>query len=284
MDVFAKHLDTLLTEGSIAASRISSKQKAKHRTLFDNEILGIERIANGKRYVVKDVDNLRRYIKKIFPRGLEKAIQGPSCRAEGVAFYRNAKTKNVSDREALLIKVFSDRHDLILFNDLALPILPWCQVAGIAAIELKDTDSLTVKGKLALVENIDVFWDFDKTGVEVDAVIYTGGRFSKRLLHSLVPDKALSIIHFGDYDPVGVEEYLRVKKVFPSTIFHVPDNLESLFEFSCLKILEKKNNQRILARLRHVEDSTVQYIVSLMDKENGGLEHEILIYDFDTTR
>jgi len=35
------------------------------------------------------------------------------------------------------------------------------------------------------------------------------------------------IVHYGDWDPVGLDEYLRIKDACPElTSFFVPDNLE----------------------------------------------------------
>ncbi len=89
--------------------------------------------------------------------------------------------------------------------------------------------------------------------------------------------RTCEIVHFGDYDPVGVDEYLRLKKACPGRVeMYVPDDLEALLsQYGKPALLE--NSKAILSRLRMEQDETARHLVSLMDRYNCGLEQEVLL-------
>jgi hypothetical protein len=87
------------------------------------------------------------------------------------------------------------------------------------------------------------------------------------------------IIHCGDYDPVGLDEYLRLKAACPGRIkLHFPSGLEDLLSRYGKKELLLGNNAAILARLRKVEDHDVRTLVKLIDLYGVGLEQEALLF------
>jgi hypothetical protein len=99
---------------------------------------------------------------------------------------------------------------------------------------------------------------------------------STRFLDCLQVDCEFQIIHFGDYDPVGVDEYLRLKEKHHRVSFHIPDNIEDLFKkYGNEEILQK--NQAIYERLRESQDKQAKNIVDLMSRYNCGLEQEALL-------
>ncbi|CAG37286.1 unknown protein [Desulfotalea psychrophila LSv54] len=275
MAVYARHLKMLLAGQSIPLTKFSAKLRGRIKTLLEAGVLEQKRVGAGQSISVISYRGLEKYCQKQYPSGLDAAIAGVSTRAEAVAVYRDAKRVQGTDREALLIRVFSEREDLLKLNDISLPAKAWCDQAGIAGLQLRDGDKLEISGRIALVENIDVFWAFEKLGVSVDIVYYTGGRFSGRFLSCLVPNEHISLLHCGDYDPVGLDEYLRIKKKFGAAEFYIPANIAELFKYSKKDLIQ--DNQAILARLRLSLDEAVKRIVRLIDQHNGGVEQEILL-------
>jgi len=87
------------------------------------------------------------------------------------------------------------------------------------------------------------------------------------------------IVHFPDYDPVGMDEYLRFKQACPErTELFRPPSLKDLFpRYGKAQLLH--DNKAILARLRKSHDSDVRYVVGLMDRFGVGLEQEVLLID-----
>ena len=63
----------------------------------------------------------------------------------------------------------------------------------------------------------------------VDAALRTVGRTDQRVLAWLAAQPDVNVTHVGDYDPVGLSEYQRVRAAFGDRAqFRVPKNLEEL--------------------------------------------------------
>lgn len=277
MDSFAKLLRTLLDTNSVPISSISKRNSKKLRTLFDTNVLEVKSIGAGKSVFVNHHDYLESYAKKHYPSGLDAAITGTKTRADSIAVFKDSKRSYKSDREVVLIRTFSNQESFsLVLNGHKLPVQHWCKKAGCAAMQIKDSDSLSVNGSIGTVENLELFWGFEKLNVDVDLIFWTGGRMSTRFLDCLQVDCGFQIIHFGDYDPVGVDEYLRLKGKYHRASFHIPENLEVLFKkYGNEEILQK--SQAIYKRLRGSQDKQVKNVVSLMSRYNCGLEQEALL-------
>jgi len=171
------------------------------------------------------------------------------------------------------------QRDVLSRDGKFLPLVEWCQVANVAAIRLDDLYQWEGSGTISVVENLEVFLHFEKLGVETDLIYYAAGKLSERVLAWLSSPglKTCQIIHFGDYDPVGIDEYLRLKRACPGRVkMYVPDDLESLMlRYGKADLLE--SSKSVLMRLREEKDETASKIISLMDRYNCGLEQEILL-------
>jgi len=89
------------------------------------------------------------------------------------------------------------------------------------------------------------------------------------------------IIHCGDYDPVGLDEYLRLKTACPERAgLYLPADLDDLFSRYGKGEILLGSNGAILARLRKIEDQEVRRIVELMDRHGVGLEQEVLLLSY----
>jgi hypothetical protein len=70
--------------------------------------------------------------------------------------------------------------------------------------------------RVALVENIDVFLSLDSARLsetlQADAAVFLHGKMSNRFLAWLASPAMADVryLHLGDYDPVGIAEYLRL--------------------------------------------------------------------------
>jgi hypothetical protein len=260
-------------------STISARDRKKLQSLFATEVLEEVRIAGGRSVILCDQPALLAYVKKYYPSGLEKKIElKGSPRSNAIAQLRDAKKTSVTDAEILSLRA-GGSVDILSKNGKLLPLIEWCDIADVAAVRLDDASQWTGSGLMAIVENLEVFLHFEKIGFETDLIYYAAGRLSERALHWLSsPGMQLCrIVHFGDYDPVGVDEYLRLKKACPGRVeMYVPDNLEALLsQYGKPALLE--NSKALLSRLRMEEDETARYLVSLMDIYNCGLEQEVLV-------
>jgi hypothetical protein len=169
--------------------------------------------------------------------------------------------------------------DILSRDGKLLPLVEWCNLAGVASVRLDEDFQWIGSGVIAIVENLEVFLHFEKLGFETDLIYYAAGRLSERVLRWLSSPgmQSCQIVHFGDYDPVGVDEYLRLKKACPGRVkMYLPDDLEKLLSrYGKADLLE--DSKAILLRLRNEKDETTLHLVSLMDRHNCGLEQEILL-------
>ncbi len=280
LDPFANHLNTLLQGKRIALSKISSQDRKKLQTLLESGVVEEKRVGAGRSIELCDYGALQAYACKEYPCGLEKQSGlNVTPRSSAVAHYRDAKKAISTDTEILQVCAGS-RRNVLIRDGQVLPLVEWCQTAGIAAIRLDDVLRWTGTGLISVVENLELFLHFEKLGIESDLIYYAAGRISDRVLTWLSSPgmQSFQIVHFGDYDPVGVDEYLRLKRVCPDRVtMHVPDNIENLFSrYGKTALLE--DSKSVLMRLRKEEDNTARQLVSLMDRYNCGLEQEILLF------
>jgi len=85
-------------------------------------------------------------------------------------------------------------------------------------------------------------------------------------------------LHWGDYDPIGVNDYRRLARMCPERVrLFVPDGLEELLaQFGNTKLIEKQ--AKFLTRLRkHAADPVVEGMIHLFDLYRRGLEQELLL-------
>lgn len=282
MRTFARNLRKLEKNENIAYSSLSVKQRQKLSPLIESGVIALEYVGSGKKYVLRNKEALQRYIKTIFPGGVERAIEGTNNRIDATAVYRNSKQGSEKpDSSVILIRAFSSSPDLIILNGQELPAYSWCELAGCAAITLIDGDRLEINGNLGTVENkavVRLFEHVETKDTDIDVVIYTEGRFSQRVIDCICVNERYKMVHFGDYDPVGVDEYLRLKNTHERVEMFIPDDLESLFKYGRKELLN--DSYAIYEDLRTTKDQQAQQVVALMSKYNRGLEHEALLIKY----
>ena len=92
-------------------------------------------------------------------------------------------------------------------------------------------------------------------------------------------DAAFQLWHLPDYDPVGLDEFERVRARLGSRArLHLPTQLPDLFRrFSKRELLANPTAQALLARLRTTDSGEVRQVVELISEHNAGLEQEALL-------
>ena len=87
--------------------------------------------------------------------------------------------------------------------------------------------------------------------------------------------KAKEVLVFVDYDFNGLDEYLRIKKVFENTKLFVPSNYNELFQKHSASL--KGNKAKMSKAVKTSDDSTVVNIREQVARSNRFLEQETLI-------
>ncbi|MEX0731218.1 MAG: Wadjet anti-phage system protein JetD domain-containing protein [Aquisalimonadaceae bacterium] len=278
LDAFAARLATLQTEGSLRLSELGGEAARRLQPLLDTGVLQVKKSGRGQRLEVVDHQTLARFIQGQYPEGV--TAPRPASRADAVRRLRSAKRGgNPSQYSGMLVRVLQP-------NALAGPGLDGntlhaiTAAVGAVALVLGRQPECRCRGTVVTVENEDVFHQAEAMIPEADLVIYTAGRMSARLIEWLARQEQVEqVIHAGDYDPVGIREYLRLKEAMAHHVqLFMPADLETLFaRHGDPAILRRESNQRAMSLVRASLDPAAQKVAALIDHYGAGLEQEVLL-------
>lgn len=277
---------TLLEEGEVNVSRLSASTKSLLEPL--RRTGGVERVpsARGAKWVLRNQAALRAVLAAQMPGLLAEVPEGVGPKARAIALTRNAHRGGSSEATAVLLK--APEGVRLVGPAGSVPVGLLTAQAGLAAFLLRDGAVWRLEGDgplvLAVVENLESFLRAEALGVQADVWIYAHGRLSARLadwLGTLV-EGSRELIHLGDYDPVGLDEYLRLRASWGGKArLHLPANLEDLFERHGNRgLLLKPRNQDLLGRLVAAEGTLpadAREVLRLIRQHNAGLEQEALV-------
>src|SRR3989338_7059752 len=286
LNPLASLLHQLLTTGEVVRSKISARARKELAKLFDLGALREERRGSGWVVVVAKQDSMHRFAESQFPSGLfgeDDTSEGR--RTQSLNRFGDTKSMPGLDFEFVLLRAFGDAQVVTTMSKRKVksdaPEIT--RQTGCIALTLMDGGDIAelplIRGNVATVEGPELFYRFDWASVDVSVAILTNGRMSERLLNwvtsSMIEGR---LIHFGDYDPVGLDEYRRLKERAPHATFYIPQNLENHFKenrFLKPKLMEKSS--AILHRLAKTQDTDVLAVINLMQRYGGGIEQEVLL-------
>ena len=226
--------------------------------------------------MVHDREAVEQFFGQCFPFGVDGCPEEVLPRSRAIAELRDSKKTSETIPPVAFLRGF-DGCELYVDEE-TIPVVAWTNIAGVAALRIDDRQ-WRYDGTLAIVENLEFFWNIEKLNTGAQLALYTQGRLSGRILDWLASPGMLqaSILHCGDYDPVGLDEYLRIKTACPDrTKLYLPANLEVLLTRYGKKVLLQSSGS-VLDRLRKTDDQEVRQIVKLLDQYGVGLEQEVLL-------
>ena len=279
--VSAAILKQLLEKGSVPVSAMGRSGMDALRGLLEAGALERERVGAGSVIAVRRREVIEAVARQLYPSGLEAAAIGDTTlpRASAVAAVRDAKRSRRGAAEPLLLRAFSPA-SLVQHRGQDLDLLALTRLAGVAALNLTQDAPWRCTGQLGIVENLEVFYHVERIAPTLDAALYAGGRLSERVVQWLAGQtmSTTELTHFGDYDPVGLAEYLRLRRVCgPRVTLFLPANLPALMRRFGKRSLLSGRNADLLRELRAETDPAVRTVVTLMDETGCGLEQEALL-------
>ena len=279
VDALAQKLGLLLTRGFLAYGRLTERDRSRLQSLFETGVLEVGRSGAGKTVVVKKRDAFDIFVLRTYPSGLEGREETSTPRSKAVAELRDSKKARETGPLVVLLRGL-DNCELRCGTEI-LPVAGLTELAGVVALRLGGRE-WAYDGVLAVVENLEVFWNFEKLGTGAQMALYAQGRLSGAILGWLGSQSMARarILHCGDYDPVGLDEYLRLKDACPGRVeLFLPTDFEALLSRYGKSELLHGSNGAVLARLRKTRDPEVRRLVTLLDRHGAGLEQEILLLD-----
>ncbi len=278
-DAFARLLRRLMEDGQMPRSQFAARSLKELRSLFDAGVLSQARSGGGLVIEVRDPETLATFYRKRYPSD-GKTLVGPP-RALAVGMLRNAKRVSRTNMEPVLVRAINPV--LCSRNGVPCDIQEATNQTGAACLILESGRFWSLTASIAIVENLECFLHFEKMNVAADIALYASGRLSELALQWLgSPELSrCQFIHCGDYDPVGLDEFLRLKRVVGDRArLHIPANLRELVatygrpDLLC-------DSASILKRLRDSADPDVLRVVEILDETGCGLEQEVLLINGD---
>jgi len=286
LNPLASLLHQLLTTGEVARSKLSSRTRKDLAKIFDLDALREERRGAGWVVVVAKQDVVRRFADRQFPSGLF----GENDTSEGrrtQALNRFGDTKAIPglDFEFVLLRAFGNAEVVTTRSHQRIKVdaPEITRQTGCVSLTLQDCEDNSelpfICGTVATVEGPELFYRYDWEAAGISVAILTNGRMSDRLLNWVSsPMIEGQLTHFGDYDPVGLDEYRRLKERAPNATLYLPHNLENHFKeniFLNPALMEKSS--ALLPRLAATQDADILTVLDLMRRYGGGVEQEVLL-------
>ena len=284
MSALARHRLVLLRlrdRGSLPSSACSQSllDTIQVQSLVHGGVLEWRRSSAGEVLAVALPDDFARFLARNFPDAA--TVPGEAApRVLGLARFRDTKALRGIGSQIAVLRGWGNAPAL-LQGETPVDVAGATQQHGLFAFSLADGADYRLRGPVAVIENPTLFFAFERLGLDLPLALYTQGRLSRRLLAWLTAqaDAAIRVVHFGDYDPVGLADYLRLRRSLGerATLYR-PASLPELFErFSKPGLLTGRKSQVLLGTLRTAQDPDVRQIVALIDLWNGGLEQEALL-------
>jgi len=132
-------------------------------------------------------------------------------------------------------------------------------------------ESLQAK-RICFVENLEPFLNAEKLLGDEYVYIHFYGRFPREEVLRKI--QCNEYIHFGDYDFVGLNEYIRATKVFKNCSLYVPDNYEELFKSYAIG---RKSKDTIYKDVEKSRDKQVVKIREQLKAQNKFLEQQVIL-------
>jgi hypothetical protein len=269
-------LRELLAQGSLPASHCGRAFLEVLGPLLETGVLIWERTGAGRRLKVWDSSVLAEFVAGKYP-GLSS--DGDLARIRGIGQFRDSKALANDAPEIAIFRAWDDA--IIKKNGEPFGAAQFTNAHGICAIQLRDDRDYSLHGICALVENPALFTHFEKLDQPIAAAFLARGRVSDRLLNWLAHQnfKQGALVHFPDYDPVGLSEFTRIKaRLGEAARLHKPADLRERFRrFSNRALLDPPRSCEMLGRLRNSNDPDVIELVALIDEFGAGLEQEALL-------
>lgn len=200
------------------------KNSSIFKTLVSSKI--IEPIQRGKGYIeiLKHKSFNEFYFKKFPNPNIDVKTE-----IDNQKKFRDTKATPIAKDRIIFIRGFKD----ITVNNKEISLKEITQEYQLFSTVLKNMKTK----KICFVENLQPFLNAEKLLGKDFVYIHFYGRFPKKDILKNI--KCEEYLHFGDYDSVGLSEYLKASEVYANCKLFIPDNFEYLYEEYSKKRKEK---------------------------------------------
>ena len=236
-------------------------------------------IKRARRVEIRCQATFNKFVDSRFPLGIDAKLNEVFDRAGAVIAFGDAKAINRGSEEGIFVRTAKPGIVIRSTDGVEVPVGALSKDAGGAALSLTKDRDWAFSGTVAVIENVEPFWQHEKVLPDIDLAVCASGNMSRRLVDWLTSESmsGCQIIHWGDYDPRGVAEYLRLFDHCPDRVeSFVPDSIDELMKHGKRKLWEVQS--RSLEKLRkRTSNPHVNRMLTLFDHHRRGLEQEVLL-------
>jgi hypothetical protein len=286
VDTTARLLSLLLEQNSLSASSVKSKASREvFTTLEQTGVVQKKRKGAGNQYQLLSQSSLVEFINSRYPSGVyRKEAKDTPRRVQGIREKQNSKSLSKLDFSLITLRGSSSiKQDGKVYN-----LVQLTTKNTFLSLKLTNTlhpENLQKNSTIVTVENQTDFTELESMMQRPwDITIYTGGKMSNILLQQLRywANDGHKLVHFGDYDYVGLLEFTRIIQICPKAELYSPDKLstELIQQYGNTLLLEKQvsAHQTFLKNLEALPDSLGKDQLSnaykLLQENAKGLEQE----------
>ena len=267
-------LTKLIEDGRISSSNVPKSSLSDIIKLKDQGFIDWERSGRGGVYTV---DNREAIIALLKNTGYHGPTDALTSKAKAVAFHKDAH----KGKDDTLLLMLSATQEVFWYNSgVSVNLFKIVQDCGIASLLIKPGDNWQTNKPIALVENKDLLVHADRYFKKIEfegTVLYYPGWVSKRTIAWLKTLKSTPVMILPDYDPVGIKNYLILKKELPDLEIYIPKNLQDLLiRYGDPKRLESSTDRKLIEQ---TTDEKASFLYSLLLKHGVGLHQEGLMLD-----
>ena len=231
------------------------------QSLLSSNILLKEKKGKGFVVSINNENLFDNFLSKSFP-----VNSFSKSKSSNIKRYRDSKASQIKNEPIFLIRGFKKT----LINSKELDLNYYTKTFGLFSIK----NPIIIASKVCFVENLDTFLKAEKVLGNNYIYFHKYGRIGKDSIKKI---EANEYSVFVDYDFNGLDEYLRIKSIYPNTKLYVPNNFNELYEKFSKSLKENKAKMTIRVKNSHLPE--VVKIRELVLKNNKFLEQEILTDD-----
>jgi len=260
-EVDFKIYQLLLKNKSVSKSSIPSSvaRSDKFKNLLEAGILVQKRRGRGFKVEIAKKNEFEKFFTTSFP---EQNVY--NSKSGNIKKYRSSKAAKVDSSPIFLVRGFSTYQINEQMVDLEKHTLEF----GLFAV----MPNSVVADKISFVENLETFLNAEKLLGKDYLFVHKYGRIG---IESISMIQAKEVLVFVDYDFNGLDEYLRIKRVFKNAEIYLPKNYTELFYKHSTTL--KGNKAKMSKAVKESKDAVVVKIREQVAKTNRFLEQEALI-------
>ncbi len=231
------------------------------QSLLSSNILLKEKKGKGFVISINNENLFNNFFSKSFP---ENSFS--KSKSSNIKKYRDSKASQIKNEPIFLIRGFKK----VLINSKEIDLNYYTKTFGLFSIK----NPIIIADKVCFVENLDTFLKAEKVLGNNYIYLHKYGRIGKDSIKKI---EAKDYSVFVDYDFNGLDEFLRIKSIYPNTVLYIPSNFNELYKKFSKSL--KGNKAKMTIRVKNSKLPEVVKIRELVLRNNKFLEQEILTDD-----